>query len=433
MIVDRRPVASFAEAAFCVFALSMFLGAYAALPLRVQDIVIKGGGSNPYNAAAMALVLVGTAAFAVVRRRRILFIARHGGAVNLFAAMAVSSVLWSPDPLVSGRKALTLLETLAFAYYLAARYPVERVIRLAAVALGLALLASAALAVGVPAIGVMSGPGLAGMWSGVFPHKSSLGGAAAMGVMCFGWLWKNEPGRRWLHAPAVLFCVFLAVMAQSKTAQMTIGLTVGLAVFLPLLRLPGMAKVWAVFIMGVCALAVGAFLFFYFRPIMEALGKDASLTGRVPTWLGLLDMAWQYPLGGYGYSGFFVGTNPEVEDVWRRAGWTMWDAHSTFIEMLLQLGIPGVAVATWALFELIARSLRSWAEGERPWASFAVVYGVIYAATSTVESVMFRAGDLQTVLFPLLFVALRVDSARRVVAATPRPSRSFDAQYGFGR
>ncbi len=436
MILDTRRLAGFAEAAFCVFALSMFLGAYAGLPLRVEGVSVKGGGTNPYNAAAMALVLVGTVTFLTARWGRLLFVARHGGLINVFILMAAISVLWSTDPWVSGRKVMSLIQTVAFAYYLAASHPVERVIRFTAAALGISMVISAAVAIGIPSVGIMSSPGLAGNWNGVYPHKSGLGAATALSVLFFGWLWRNEPGRRWLHAPMLLLSLFLAIMAHSRTAQVTIGMMVCLVIFLPLLRLPGLARIWAVYGVLLAAFALVTLLYLYFNPVMEALGKDPSLTGRVPTWLGLLDMAWEKPLGGYGYSGFFINALPEIEDVWRRAGWTMWSAHSALIEMMLALGIPGAVVTLWAMLEMLVRSLLLWAGGTHRWASLALVYGVVCLAIAPVESLLFSGGDIHTVLFPLIYVLLRIAGARSAAATrvvAPRSHRPIDPHYGLGR
>ena len=54
--------------------------------------------------------------------------------------------------------------------------------------------------------------------------------------------------------------------------------------FLPLLRQPGLVRLWAIY--GMCATTVifGGILAVFFGDIMAALGKDASLTGRVPVW-----------------------------------------------------------------------------------------------------------------------------------------------------
>lgn len=426
-----RRIGGAAETVFCFLALSIFLGAYTTVPPRLQGIEYGGGDSNPFNAAAMSLVLIGTIILVSAHWRSFLSAASQGGAVNLFVILAIASVLWSDYPEISARRSLTLLQAVAFGYYLAARFPVDQVVRLVASVLAVALVGSALLALALPEAGIMQEAELAGAWSGVFAHKSALGGATIMGTLCFGWLWVREPRRRVLYTLGILLCLFMVVMSRSATAHSTIALLAAIAACLPFFRLPGLTRIWAVYGMLVVFIGLGAILFFFFGEIMEAVGKDPTLTGRVPIWSSLLELALRHPIGGYGYNAFFVAENPDVEDVWRWAGWRMWSAHNTFIEMLLQLGIPGVAISTWALAVAVRRSLRAWSDGMNPWAGFAVVYILSFVVTSCVETVMFRSGDMHSVLFPLLYVALRIDAGRtaRARADAPWPEHRLDPLY----
>ncbi|MBX6743527.1 MAG: O-antigen ligase family protein [Acetobacteraceae bacterium] len=430
----RRSFRPAAETTFCVVALLTFLGAYTSIPLRLQGIELQGGESSPFNAAANTVLLAGVIVLIALRRRDFVFVARHGGTVNLFLLFGLVSILWSHSPEISARRWVPLLLSVAFAYYLVASYPVERIIRLSAVAVGIALVTSAAVALAVPSLGVMSEANLAGSWCGVFGHKNQLGGATIMGVLCFGWLWRHEPRRRLLHTFFLLLCLFLAVMSKSRTAQMTILVITSFSIFLPALRLPGLVKVWAAYGMIVTCLAFGTILLFFFGDIMEALGKDASLTGRVPIWTSLLDIGSERVLGGYGYNAFFVSTNPEVQNVWRSSGWEMWSAHNSFIELLLDLGIPGLTLAVWALGELIWRSLQAWIADTLTWASFATIYGITYCLASMTEDVLFRNGDMQLVVFSSIFVALRLRAAAKAAAiqvSSLRPGVRLHPSYNF--
>ena len=413
------------ETAFCFLALSTFLGAYATIPLRLRGASLMGGESNPFNAASMAFVLVGTLVLIAANWRGFLAAARAGGPVNLFVALALASALWSFHPAVSLRRSLTLVQMVLFAYYLAARFPPERVIRLLGSVLAVALVLSAVLALAVPDVGIMQEADVAGAWCGVFAHKSALGGACALGTLCFAWLWAHEPGRRVLYGAGILLCVCLAVLSMSKTAQLTIALLGPGAAYLRLLRLPGLGKLWASYATLVVLAALAAVSVAFFAELTAAVGKDPTLTGRVPVWASLFGFASGRLLGGYGYTAFFVAGNPDVEDVWRRGGWDMWDAHNTALGLLLELGVPGLVLSQWVLLGAIRRSLRAFSRGGVPWAGFAVGYAMSQALLSLVEMSMFR-GDLNSVLLPLFYVALRrVAGGARATplrAAAPRPA-----------
>ena len=424
------------EKAFCFVALLTFLGAYTSIPLRLQGIDLQGGESSLYNFAANSVVLAGIVILASLRWRDFVFVARHGGAINLFLLLGLVSVLWSYAPAISARRWVPLLMGVAFAYYLVASYPIERIIRLSAAALAAALIASTAVALAFPSLGVMSEAHLAGAWCGVFGHKSSLGFATVLGVMCFGWLWRHEPRRRLLYTLALMLCLFLAVMSRSKTAQMAIIIIISFAVFLPALRWPGIVRIWAIYGMILVGVAFCMILLLFFGDIMEALGKDASLTGRVPVWKSALEIAAERPFGGYGYNAFFVAGNPDVQDVWRSSGWEMWGAHNNSVQLLLDLGVPGLVLAVWAVVEIVWRSLRAWITDAVPWASFAAIFAITAAALTFVEDSLFRTGDIQVVLFVAIVAALRLNAAATAAAirtSSLRPGRHLHPLYELYR
>lgn len=415
-----------------VAALSVLLGAYTGLPLRLGGVQLDGGAVNPFNTAGMAFVLALTLVSAGLRWRAMLFVLRHGGPLNLLLGLALVSVLWSDEPEVTLRRWGSLTQAALFGYCLLAAFPMARVLRLLAASIGLSMLASAAVALVLPAAGTMQEPSLAGAWTGVFMHKSQLGSVAALGVLCFGWLWWNEPGRRAWNICGVLLCIAMAVLAQSRSAQLVILLAVSFAAFLPLLRMPGLIRLWAAYGMALIASAFAALMILFFGDIMAALGKDASLTGRLPVWATLLELGLQRPFGGYGYSAFFIADNGGVEDAWRHAGWVMWSAHNAYLEILLQLGVPGLALVSWIILEQIARSLRECIAGDLPWASFALLYGLCHLAMSAVESTAFRGGDIVSMLLVMLLTALRVRASARdaaLRAALPRPGLGAHPLY----
>ena len=428
-----RGLAARAEWAFCFFALSMCLGAYSTIPLRLEGIDLRGGESNPYNAAALAVVLAGTMLLIVRNWTDFVRVGRLGTALNLLAGLAILSCLWSFDPAVSLRKSLTLLQMVTLAYYLVARHSVEQLIRLLSGVFGLALVLSLALGLAAPDLGVMHEADLNGDWCGVFVHKSALGEACILATLCFAWRWMHEPERRIVHSAFLLLCFALAWLSMSKLAQLTILLLGPMALCLCLLRLPGVGKLWAGFVMVVLFVSAGAILSATFTELTEAVGKDATLTGRVPVWQSLIGFAARHPLGGYGYNAFFVPGNPDVEAVWRRGGWVMWDAHNSYVGVALELGLPGLALSAWILLAAVWRSIQAFSGGAVPWAGFAATYLLNYGLVSLVEMVLFR-GDIHSVMLPMLAVSL-VGLRERAPAPLPEPvaGRRRPARMPVGR
>ena len=301
---------------------------------------------------------------------------------------------------------MTLLQLITLAYYLVARYSMEQLIRLLSAVFGLALILSFALALAAPDLAVMHGADLDGDWCGVFEHKSQLGETCVLATLCFGWRWAHEPKLRVMHSAGLLLCLVLAVLSMSRLAQLTILSLVPMTLCLYLLRLPGVGKLWAGFMMLVLMVLAGATLLVTFTELTEAVGKDATLTGRVPVWQSLIEFAARHPLGGYGFNAFFVVGNPDVETVWRRGGWVMWTAHNSYIGIALELGLPGLVLSVWILLVAIGRSIQAFSGRIVPWAGFAATYLISYGLGTLVEAVLFHIVDIHSVLLPMLSVSL---------------------------
>lgn len=73
--------------------------------------------------------------------------------------------------------------------------------------------------------------------------------------------------------------------------------------------------------------------------ILEALGRDPTLTGRTELWERILRMA-DNPLLGSGYESFWLGSR--LEALWNVYWWRPTQAHNGFIEIYLNLGWIGI-------------------------------------------------------------------------------------------
>jgi exopolysaccharide production protein ExoQ len=422
------------EVAFYLFGISIYMGAYTMVPMAFSGAQLKMGETNPVFAVSMSILLFGTIILAAVRWQGVFFVMRHGGALNLVVILAFMSASWSYFPAVSLKRSVVLAQTILFAYCFVASFPMRRIIQIWASALFLAMLSSLAIVLAFPEAGIMSAP--AGTWRGVFSHKSSLGGAAAFSALCGGWLWLHGSGHRLRHGIGLLLCLFLAIMSESKTAQITIVLIIGIAMSLRLLRLPGIGRIWAIFLILTGSVCGGSILALFFTDLMIAFGKDPSLTGRVPVWTMLLNLASDRILYGYGYGAFFIDGNPDSDYVTAASGWEINEAHNSYVEALLQLGIPGLILMLWTMSEAAWRAIRLWREGGEPWLSFAAAYTLSLFVTNLVETSLFlRAGDMHGAMMSLILVALRIESARRKASVGARafpPRRPVDPLYIVG-
>jgi O-antigen ligase len=182
----------------------------------------------------------------------------------------------------------------------------------------------------------------------------------------------------------------LILMSQSTTA-LTAGL-VTLLIFVLLRRLAfGDLPARASYVV-VSLLVVGAawMLSATFLPAVLGLrGKDATLTGRTEIWSGVRRAIGERPWQGYGIGG--VWGDPSVEparSILRGLGFTVFHSHNGFLEILLLLGVGGLAAYVWLMVSTIRLGLVHLRADPRM-SVFIVCYVVLIAVLSITEVNLF--------------------------------------------
>ena len=74
-------------------------------------------------------------------------------------------------------------------------------------------------------------------------------------------------------------------------------------------------------------------------------------------------------LTGYGYGAFWLETSPTAHYIWDVIGWPTPEAHNSYIDLLLQVGVPGVLFSSAVLFGTIRYALVGVAD-RVPWAVY---------------------------------------------------------------
>lgn len=405
------------ETLFCFFAVSVLMGAYLPIPLKLAGASLASGEADPLTTACRTAVLLVLALLCVLRWRSVAFVILQGKAVILFMGLAVASLAWSAAPDVTLRRVVTLSSTLIFAWYACASIPMQRMIQLLATSFLISGVASAVVAVCLPQIGVMTENDLAGAWSGVFMHKNALGAVMFLGCLSYGWLWVQMPERRFRYALCIVFCFVMAVMSKSRSSQVMTLLLPAIACAIGITKLGGVARLWAVYLLSIVGIAGIVLGTLFFADVTEALGKDPSLTGRVPLWIFLLKEIGEQPFLGFGYGAYFLDWSAREQWLQRLIEWNAPEAHEGYIELALQLGILGLVLGLWLLLSTVRLALSRPLRDEVPWASFAAVYAICELLANLDESMLMNPGDIQTLILPMLYVGLNTELALRRIAA----------------
>lgn len=319
------------------------------------DAVVSAGAQATYL-LAFGLALLGLS-------RRGAQVAWLGPASFFAAAIAVTawlSTLWSILPDVTWRRALIHTATLLSAFYLASFSP-WRLARLIAMS-GLGLVAlSALLAIAAPHIGVMQEVHV-GAWSGLWLEKNRLAAVTALtGLACLACAGMSPRWGRWLIG--VAGCVAVVALARSATSLAAMLLGAGSLALVALIRRGPMT---AALLVGAAGFAIAGLAYVWLgHPdwIAQALGRDATFTGRTEIWQAVAPRVEARPWTGYGYGAFWSPQADHGARIAGELGYEARNAHNAWLELRLDFGFAGpvliIGLLGYGLFTALIQAPRS--------------------------------------------------------------------------
>jgi len=193
------------------------------------------------------------------------------------------------------------------------------------------------------------------------------------------------------------------------------------------LRMGGAAIIVAAVWLGVVVSALGAWVWNSDSAvILEALGKDPSLTGRTLIWEALMRKVAERPWTGYGFSAFWGEDSIPALEIRLETQWPVPSAHNGWIDLLVQLGWPG-AIAVGGVMAVSALLIigRINGMGARE-GYFSLAYLTVFTALSLSESVLLTHANLPWVLMlAILSRAVTFEAAPVRAPLAPKPTQAY--------
>jgi exopolysaccharide production protein ExoQ len=414
---------------FAVIALLVFSTSLVHLMLGVSE-----GEGDPIVYRTILLAIYGTAGALAVSSGAVLGIVGLCPLVLGVLLLPAVSVLWSVAPMETVERTVGFLGTLLLGLFLGWHYRLEVVIRLVGWAFLIGTLLSVATIVLLPSVGIDQTAFLGGSWRGVHLHKSKLGGACSAGavVLLYAALCSSGATRR-LFLVGVILNLVLLVGAQSATNLVATLVGLSLALFILMLQYHArfgclLLVVAALFIPLIVAIALHFDLFELF---VEALGKDATLTNRVPLWHLLWPFVEDRFWLGYGYSAFWESGLPWVDLIEARMNFLPHYSHNGVIELWLHGGLVLVVVyLSVYLLTLIKAAILARRGGASPAAGCPFVFLIMVATVNITEARGIGRNDFLLVLYGVMIavcarsVSLRL--GRRETEPNPAAARLPD-------
>lgn len=239
------------------------------------------------------------------------------------------------------------------------------------------------------------------MWVGVSTQKNGLGTLCLISIFFIVWTLV----RRWqgsniavsrCHTPAEVLLLVLAIMllkgpggAYSSTSGYSstavTALAVGLTTFFGLTwrkKRGGYVAGNALSSLVVLMIGYGTALPFageQLEGVTSALGRDSTFTGRTSIWAKLVPVFEERPVLGCGFGGFWT---PET-----RAIYIFGQAHNGYLQVLMELGMIGLVLASVFLVSCVRKAARALTKSF-DWAGLCICLVVMAALQNVTEASM---------------------------------------------
>lgn len=286
--------------------------------------------------------------------RQLVRIAAHQPAILAFVGWVTLSLAWSENPALTARRIVGLLCTTAMGFLLGMRLDLRTMMRLLAWAMAIAMIASLVAVVLFPSFGIT--PKLdGGAWRGVFSHKNQFGltmGIALLVFCCL--LWESREDRT-INLGFLCLAICLLAASRSLTSLIVTSLTLCVGLWRRL-RLHPAQRVALLATSLLVGLGAAFFLEGRTDAVLALLGRDSTLTGRVPLWQLSADLIFRRPLLGSGWDAFWLGSGGDY--IRSLVHWDVPHAHNAFLEISLNIGLIGLAIFSILNLDCLLRAIR---------------------------------------------------------------------------
>lgn len=414
--------------------ISLFLQTGAVFPLLLSGY----DGDLPESAKSkLRLLSLPVYAFTLLilsqHRRQFVIALKRSLIFQLLVLMPVLSVIWSVSPSTTLRRAVGLVLSVLLAYVLAIRFTPRQLQLLVMATLGACIVSSLALRLASPGLATMASDGTL---RGIFLTKNGLGWYASI-LAVVAAIAAVDPAMEFRRTAVLLSLASLACLAGSTSMTSIIATASALGSFWFYTTLPKLHGVGrAAFILVVLQLIVALMLSLheYLVPFLVAVGKDATLTGRVPLWELVDAQIASHLLLGYGYQSFWTEANAQAWEIWSKIGWMAPHSHNGFRETLLGFGLGGfllfIAVTARAVWRGAVLQCRAQEDGWL-WLNVLLIMVLVMNLTESMfllqNDCIFTLFSTAIIMFSCHYPARSEVRATRVAAPLQRLSQALPA------
>lgn len=330
--------------------------------------------------------------------------------------IVIASFAWSEFPnltLVSLRA--EFIPMTLFGLYGAVRFSLRDQLKLTSWALGIGAVLSILVVLAMPSVGLHPSYEHGGAFRGIYGHKNTTSGYMVLMLIGFLAMVVTRKYRSWISWLGVAFSGALILMTTSKT-----GLAVSLMSTVILLlyrnfkwkgeRTIVFLSLGILFFASATVLVVGNL-----DAIAAGLGRDLTLTGRVPLWNAAFNELQQQPWFGFGRAAFWTPLSEHTWTVHREIGQQIpifAHSHNGFLDLAIDTGLIGFSFFLFSLIRTYTRTLKLVYVSKAPEYLWAFIFFNFLVMNNMTESYLTWNLNLYWVLYVMIALSVGAERSR---------------------
>lgn len=388
--------------------------------------VTFSGSSDSHSSHLLASVsqivcYVFIAPYLVCRWRIILGILSRDWLVCALLILALASTVWSVCPVPTLKSSVQLFATTLVGIYLGIRFRFSDQVRTIALMLIIAAGLSFLCVAFFPKLGLMQvdPPG----WRGVFGQRNVLARAMVLGSLtCV--LWARLRGtNRGASLMGFALCALLIILSKSATGLIVFCILFPFIVWTEAIIDPLMRhKYTALATLGLMIFAAVRYVPDKWVDWTDALGRDPTLTGRLPLWGLVLSHVLQHPWLGYGYAAFWDDDSGYVGPIQTLLRWDVPNGHNGYLDQTLDLGVIGLGLFIALYGSTLWRAVKIFSSSRSTAAVWPLFFVTFLFLCNLDETCMVQHSSYMWAMFIAVRVGLAGNSSLR--EESPSPSRA---------
>ena len=250
--------------------------------------------------------------------------------------------------------------------------------------------------------------GFEGEWKGIFGHKNDLSIYLPFAVTPALFLKSTKLSGRFLKCVIIALCVVLLVLSESRSGWVTCTAFLAyLSVWKLILKGKMKRPVLLNTLLIASVILFGVLVYENLGAVAGFLGKDPNLSNRTDIWAAIMPSIFNHPWLGYGFGGFWQGLEGNSAEVILIIGTWLGHAHDGYLQIVLQLGLVGLALTLAITFSGFKNSLKLRGSVEEKYYLWYTGALVMLMVGSIDESFLLRQNALVTTIWALAVIELR--------------------------